>query len=248
MKRWQKMSLLGAVVPVGLLGLSCCVPGFGLRPSDGVLVRQFGDEVLVTDDEGSLSSLRPTDDQGRLDAMKQYLKENRDAFGAGDVDPNALEFTSAIPQIVAERSDGASFAMVALQQTYMGAAIVDEFQYGAFRRDDGGDLLQRVRGHLRNPMDLPLPPPTDGETMRVAQDTAASFAMDRGFGADDWSLHDMPVISVRLGVAGFLMRRFKANEDGSFSSFTAIVDPATENVWVLADQTACQSGKPFNGG
>jgi hypothetical protein len=243
-RRW-KTCVLAAGVFIGLLGLSC-VPLSGPGPGGGV--RQFGQEALVIDDEGSLSSLRPATDQGRMDALTQYLQENRDTFGAGSVDPNALQFTSAVRQMESERSDGESFTMVALHQTHQGATIIDEVQFAAFRKATGGDLLQRVRGRLRDPSTLPAAAASDAVSVRLARQLANSLARDRGFSADPWSFRETPVISVRFGVSGFLVRHFKATEDGGFSSFTAIVDPATELVWVLEDQTACEASHAWPGG
>lgn len=215
-----------------LFGLSCDSEGGGVRTED------VGDGVLVITDEGSLTLARPSDDNGRRNALIGYLRTHHDLFGPDEVEPDALSFIRAVTQEQVGNEAGETYTLVVLHQTYMGVPVIDEFQMGAFLQTADGDELRRVRAGVRDPSALPMPP--DPSTRDQVVPVVARLIRELGLSADLTQISETPVISAKQDISGFRVSQFRPSERGGFDLFEAIVDPLDGRVVVLSDQPPCE--------
>jgi hypothetical protein len=220
----------------------CCTPQF--PDGDAVpRIEQLGDHVLITVQRGSLSSERPSDDAGRVEALASYLRENRELFGLPAVQAEALTFVEAAPQDQISNDAGETYTLLAVYQTHQNAAVIDEFLMAAFLAGEDGDELRRVRGRLHDPGELPVPP----DPAVVSRDRVAPAVQELieqyGLSADFTTVSESPVISAAYAVAGYLVSQFVSTETGSFDRFRAVVDPRDLRVVVLDRQPPCDAAQ-----
>lgn len=227
----RRLAPSAAWLALGLLGTSCASNGRSVEITD------VGDGTLVVVEHGSLIAERPTDAAGRAAGLAEYLRQQRARFGQAELDPSALEFVDAVDQEEMTDEAGDTFTLAALQQTHMGAPVIDELQMAAFARTPHGDELRRVRGRLRDPATLPTPPAASERP--TAESMASSLAIELGLSADRTTLSAGPVISAAHGVAGYLVSQLAPDEDGGFHRFEAIVDPVADTYVVLVNQPSC---------
>jgi hypothetical protein len=239
-----------------LMNVSCRraaspLPDISERPgTSGLDARTFDDERLITLAQGNLARTPATTADERARALSSFLVEHRAYFDIANVPAENLVFTMAGPEFKVTQPQGRSFMMVALHQLYQGAPVIDETQYGAFLLDSSGRVaeLRRVRARLIDPSQLPAPPTPNPEQQKAADTLFRKFLLDRLVSGEDIRVEDNPVVSAKLGIAGYLAQYSKRNEDGTVSRLEAVVAPSTAEIKVLYDIPACQAGGSPAGG
>jgi len=225
----------------GLVAIGCAfsLAGIGCSSTDaGMQVQDVGNGVLVTIESGSLIAALPVDEQGRLGGLVDYLRGERELFGAGDVEPSALTFVDAAGQERMSNAAAETYALIALHQTHMGVPVVDEIQMGAFLEAANGDQLRRVKGHVRDPSALPMPP--HASIRDQVEPVAAQLIEQFGLSADLTRISDTPVIAAEEDISGYLVSQFRPGDRGGFHQFEAVVDPRDGRVAVLTNRLPCE--------
>ena len=194
-------------------------------------------------DGGNLADVAAVTPEERTDAMARFLVEHRDELGAETIAPERLTFA---PRIDEQRAtfNGEPLATTILVQTVDDAMVIESIQYGAWTvLDDGTSELRRLRAMVSDPEVLPeAPHPPDPGILRDAQATLAVWLRSERGIVDGTVRMEGAAISERLGVAGYLARWTRTEDDGALSRMVLLVDPEIDEVHVVDDMPACHAG------
>ena len=195
-----------------------------------------GQEYRLTKEKhGNIAWHRAKTVEQRAKIFTDVLRDRAREFSGKKIAKKDLEFqTVGESRIVLP--NGQTHILIVVYQTYHGARIIDQMQYGSFNARTG--QLRTIRANLQPVKGLPEPPKPDPNVWSQLHDQFRAYVKARFAYVPNFAISDQPVISAKLHVAGYLVQFSHRNDNGTLTRFAGVIDPGNGQVSVLRDVTS----------
>lgn len=239
---------------IGLMVLSILLPGcpppqdsgleeLARRPGNmGFRNMLLGNERLVSLEEGNLSDGTASSGQERIDRLATFVQTYADSFGVSSEEAAQVAFLAAAPEQQSVINDDELHQTVFLNQEHEGAIVLDALLLGEYvGLAETGAQLRRVQGRLFDPASLPVPIPSNSDTLGMANGIFREFLEENGLSLDNMSVLPTPVILGEKNITGFLGHYAFGYEDGSMDRLSAVINPLTDEIHIVYSMPACRA-------
>lgn len=202
----------------------------------------LGNERLVSLEEGNLSDGTASTGQERIDRLATFLQTYTGAFGIPAGKAAQVAFLAAAPEQRSVINDSELHQTVFLNQEHEGAIVLDALLLGEYvGLAETGAQLRRVQGRLFDPASLPVPIPSNSDTLGMATGKFREFLEENGLSLDNMSVLPTPIILGEKNITGFLGYYAFSYADGSTDRLSAVINPLTDDIHIVYSIPACRA-------